>query len=70
VKYTFSLEHYCPDTRAEMYRWCKENLYHGGHYEPNWDFNLIGNEWCLEFSDEKEYMWFLLRWEGSREVYY
>lgn len=53
-----------------MYRWCKENFYHGGHYEPNWDFNLIGNEWCLEFSDEKEYMWFLLRWEGSREVYY
>ncbi len=21
---------------AEMIAWCQENLYHGGHYEPNW----------------------------------
>lgn len=25
----------------EKVKWCKENLYHGGHYEPNWQTNSI-----------------------------
>lgn len=43
---------------AEIVRWCMDNLYHGGHYEPNW---YTGPE-TFYFSDEKEYAWFLLRW--------
>ena len=42
----------------EMHKWCIENLYHGGHYEPNW--NMV---WpSFYFTDEKEYALFLLRW--------
>ena len=42
----------------EKVKWCKENLYHGGHYEPNW---YLRYPW-IEFDDEKEYAWFVLRW--------
>lgn len=43
---------------AEMIQWCYENLYHGGHYEPNWSA-----QWpSFYFKDEKEYTAFLLRW--------
>lgn len=42
----------------EMADWCYNNLYHGGHYEPNWY-----HEWpTFYFTDEKEYTLFLLRW--------
>ena len=42
----------------EMHKWCIENLYHGGHYEPNW--NMV---WpSFYFTDEQEYTLFLLRW--------
>jgi hypothetical protein len=41
-----------------MRKWCVDHLYHGGHYEPNW--NAI---WpSFYFKDEKEYTLFLLRW--------
>jgi hypothetical protein len=39
--------------------WCIGNLYHGGHYEPNW---YINQKDTFYFKDEKEYMLFLLRW--------
>ena len=39
--------------------WCLDNLYHGGHYEPNWWSKYE----TIYFKDEKEYAWFLLRWQ-------
>jgi hypothetical protein len=38
--------------------WCKENLYHGGHYEPGW---YLRYPW-IEFDNEDEYFMFKLRW--------
>ena len=43
---------------GERVQWLKDNLYHGGHYEPNWGF-----QWpSFYFTDEKEFTLFLLRW--------
>ena len=42
----------------EMTDWCRENLYHGGYYEPNWYFEFP----FIYFKDKREYSWFLLRW--------
>jgi hypothetical protein len=42
----------------DMVKWCSENLYHGGHYEPSWDKQYP----FIVFDDEQEYAWFLLRW--------
>jgi hypothetical protein len=47
------------DKFYEMTTWCSENLYHGGYYEPNWWYEYP----FIFFSDEKEYMLFLLRWQ-------
>jgi hypothetical protein len=44
---------------SEIVHWCYKNLYHGGHYEPNWHTN--GYE-TIYFTDPKEYTLFLLRW--------
>ena len=46
------------DAWDEMIAWCKHNLYHGGHYEPKWYLAYPS----FYFTDEKEYMLFLLRW--------
>jgi len=43
---------------ARMLQWCFDNLYHGGHYEPNWTAQYPS----FYFWDEKEYTLFLLRW--------
>jgi hypothetical protein len=43
----------------EKLAWCRENLYHGGHYEPNWSAQYP----FIVFEDEKEYAWFSLAWE-------
>ena len=43
---------------TEMVNWCKENLYHGGHYEPKWHTQYP----FIVFEDEQEYIWFTLRW--------
>ena len=43
---------------AEMKQWCEDNLYHGGHYEPNWYADYPS----FYFWDEKEYLLFCLRW--------
>jgi hypothetical protein len=40
-------------------QWLKDNLYHGGYYEPKWYVN--GDTYC--FQDEKEYLHFLLVWQ-------
>jgi hypothetical protein len=42
----------------EKVKWCEENLYHGGHYEPNW---YLRYPW-IEFDNEQDYVWFTLRW--------
>lgn len=42
----------------EKIKWCMENLYHGGHYEPNWRSQYP----YIFFEDEQEYTWFMLRW--------
>lgn len=42
----------------EMVEWCYKNLYHGGHYEPNWGCQYPS----FYFRDEKEYTLFLLKW--------
>lgn len=44
---------------SEKIDWCRENLYHGGNYEPNWYQNYP----YICFKDEKEYAWFILRWK-------
>ena len=46
------------DKFHEMTDWCMKNLYHGGHYEPNW-YAVFP---FIYFKDEKEYAVFLLRW--------
>ena len=43
---------------ATMIEWCKDNLYHGGYYEPNWYAQYP----TFYFKDEQEYILFLLRW--------
>lgn len=43
----------------EIVNWCRDNLYHGGYYEPNWSTDGYDN---IFFTDPKEYQWFLLRW--------
>ena len=43
----------------DIINWCMDNLYHGGHYEPNWYTN---HHETIYFKDKKEYAWFLLRW--------
>lgn len=43
---------------AEMIAWCQENLHHGGYYEPNWSAIFPS----FYFTDEKQYIAFLLRW--------
>ena len=43
---------------AEMVEWCRNNLYHGGYYEPYWSAVYPS----FYFTDEKEYTLFLLRW--------
>ena len=42
----------------EMIAWCRDTLYHGGHYEPNWSVNYP----AFYFTDEREYTLFLLKW--------
>ena len=42
----------------EMAEWCYNNLYHGGHYEPNWHHQYP----CFYFTNEKEYLLFCLKW--------
>lgn len=41
----------------EKIAWCRDNLYHGGHYEPKWHMHYP----FIEFEDEQEYVAFLLR---------
>lgn len=43
---------------AEMIEWCRTNLYHGGHYEPNW-YAQYPN---FYFKDKDEYLMFCLRY--------
>ena len=47
------------DGMKNRIEWLKDNLYHGGYYEPNWFIN--NRTFC--FKDEKEYLHFLLVWQ-------
>lgn len=46
------------DLWDKMIKWCRDNLYHGGHYEPNWGVQYP----TFYFKEEREYILFLLRW--------
>ena len=46
------------DTWYEKVDWCKDNLYHGGNYDPKWFTKYP----FIVFEDEQEYAWFMLRW--------
>jgi hypothetical protein len=59
VTHTVDVSYRNFETIAEMEKWCKENLYHGGYYEPKWCYH--NNQFIFE--DEQEYIWFKLRWE-------
>lgn len=41
-----------------MVKWCEQNLFQGGYYEPNWHYQYN----TFYFVDEKEYLMFVLRW--------
>lgn len=43
----------------EKVDWCRENLYHGGNYEPRWYMAYP----FIVFEDEQEYVAFLLRFD-------
>lgn len=56
VKKTY--RHLAAGQWKEKVKWCREHLYHGGHYEPKW-----GTQYpFIVFEDEQEYIWFVLRW--------
>ncbi len=57
--YQIKLDNGDTEVFANRLRWLKENLYHGGYYEPKWYVN--GDTYC--FQDEKEYLHFLLVWQ-------
>jgi len=42
----------------DMADWCRDNLYHGGYYEPHWHHQYPS----FYFRDEREYLLFCLRW--------
>lgn len=57
--YQTTIKVHSENTYADAEKWCKQNLYHGGYYEPNWYRN--NDTFC--FRDEKEYLHFLLVWQ-------
>jgi hypothetical protein len=59
VKYTFNVAYYNFETIVKMEKWCMKHLYHGGYYEPNWSYQNN----VFTFTDEKEFIWFKLRWQ-------
>ena len=60
MKYIFDTRYIDYEIILEMEEWCKENLYHGGYYEPYW-YTYHNNQ--FDFENEKEYIGFKLRWE-------
>jgi hypothetical protein len=69
------------DGRYVINKWCQENLKDKfrfdflrvwkEHYTQEWEINSLGggDYIFIAFKDEKDFMWFKLRWEGSRDVY-
>jgi hypothetical protein len=60
----------------EMDNWCKENIKHKYRYDVHRVIKTEYNGYCLNdiggldyvffaFKDEKDFMWFALRWGGS-----
>lgn len=58
TKQVFDVGMFENGTWAAMIEWCRNNLYHGGHYEPNW----IAQYPNFYFKDKNEYLMFCLRW--------
>ena len=59
MKQTYTWQYNGRAPWSEIIDWCCENLWHGGHYEPNWHASVFET---IYFTDEKEYVFFLLRW--------
>jgi hypothetical protein len=69
------------DGRYVINKWCKENLTDKFRvdylrvlqdpYTQEWHINEIGggDYIFIAFKNEQDFMWFKLRWEGSRDVY-
>jgi hypothetical protein len=65
-----------------IHQWCKENLKDKfridflqvlkDSYTDEWEVNGIGggDYYFIAFKNESDMIWFKLRWEGSREVYF
>ncbi len=70
------------DGNYVIHTWCKENckdkfrmdfLRVGkNRYTQEWEFDeFCGGDYIfIAFKDERDMMWFKLRWEGSREIYF
>jgi len=65
-----------------IHSWCKENLKGKfridclrvikDRYTNEWEVNELGggDYYFIAFKDESDMMWFKLRWEDSRDVYF
>lgn len=70
------------DGHYVVYNWCKENCKGKfridclrvikNRYTDHWEVNEIGggDYYFIAFKEESDMIWFKLRWEGSREVYF
>lgn len=70
------------DGHYVVYNWCKENLKGKFRIDPlrvikdrytdEWEVNELGggDYFFIAFKEESDLIWFKLRWEGSREVYF
>jgi len=69
------------DGRYVINKWCQENLKDKfrfdflrvwqDRYTQEWEINSLGggDYIFIAFKNEQDFMWFRLRWEGSRDVY-
>lgn len=65
-----------------IHTWCKENCkgkfridglrVSKDRYTDEWEVNEFsgGDYYFIAFKDDRDMMWFKLRWEGSREIYF
>jgi len=70
------------DGQHVIHKWCKENCKDKfrmdflrvlkDRYTSEWHINELGggDYIFIAFKDDRDMMWFKLRWEGSREIYF
>lgn len=56
--YTFDVSHLSGEEVVNRLNWCRETLGGTPNVSRKWDFR----DHYFLFEDEKEYMWFKLRW--------